>query len=146
MLKRIDRQGLLPLSLLALFVFTVNCATRSQLAVTLERVDAIKLVSLDTFQEYYSYQVSKIVSKVESGEFNEVQAWQAKEDLDDQAGKVTKILESIQSLEITLANTLDLYHDSNDPKAQEKINELVSELLNLIGQVTEQIEHMKVEV
>lgn len=143
--KRTDWRGVIPLPLILIFVFIANCGPnkRANLELTVKRVDQVKLMAEAFFKEYYPYQVGKITRQIEAQEITESEAWEEKAKLDEDAQKVRDGLKAIQALQISLANTVDLYGDLSNPKAEEKVNETLKQLMFLTSQVCEIIEQMK---
>ena len=101
-----------------------------------DKVEKVKTMSLDVYEDWYNYQIVKIVRDINEGALNADQAREAKRLLDRKANEIRGLLIQAQNLEIALANALDLIEGGmGTDETQARVQELYADLLSLTTEI-----------
>lgn len=130
--------------------FTLLCAIgcaghKLNLANIIHKADGIKIISMDAASDFYDYQLVKLGQKFHLNELDRDGLIRAKAKLDSQVDQLRDLLIDFQAVEISLANTYDLWKATGSPADQEKVNELIEQLMILTSRVHELMAEMRVE-
>lgn len=128
-----------------LALFALSCGPlkhENSIVQVFDKVEKVKTMSLDVFEDWYNYQIVKIVRDINEGTLNADQAREAKRQLDRKANEIRGLLIQAQNLEIALANSLDLIEggmgtDETQARVQELYTDLLSLTTEIIGRMAE---------